>query len=142
MSKHKKRNSISPALKLVERDVVILTHDGIHISKYDNGQTRTITYKDKNGEIHREIGPAYQEFFEDGTISYEMYGLHGYNHRTDGPATVQYNRDGKIVHWNWCINGYSKTEIVEAWIAIMGLPRWEEWTDEHKVMFKLTFVGG
>ena len=43
----------------------------------------TIHYKNKNGRLHREDGPAYEE-----TSGYKSWLIKGKWHREDGPARI------------------------------------------------------
>lgn len=55
----------------------------------------------RNGELHREDGPAKIAFSPlDGATTYE-YWQHSCEHRTDGPAIIVYSANGAIQHEMW-----------------------------------------
>ncbi|MBS7811637.1 hypothetical protein [Roseococcus pinisoli] len=87
---------------------------------------------DRNGELHRDDGPAAhhpngsQEWWQRNKL-----------HRVDGPAVI--HSDGAEWWWLW---GQDITDKVHAWIGEKGLPPWREWGDDEKVAFEIRFVGG
>lgn len=56
----------------------------------------TIVYRDENGELHREDGPAVI-----GVGGHEAWMRHGYRHREDGPAIV----DPREGYREWWVDG-------------------------------------
>lgn len=106
-------------------------------------------YVDKDGNLHREDGPAQK--FTNGDEYWYYHGLlhrengpaitwangvqhwfnHGRRHRLDGPAMIY---DDRIT---WYINHQDITKEVEAWLKEQGLT----WPfDEHaQVAFVLKF---
>lgn len=70
-----------------------------------------ITYYKKGTTIwHREDGPAYQYFYEDGQLRCEEYWVNDKWHREDGPVQIRYNQDGTIAWQQYYINGKELTE--------------------------------
>ncbi len=55
----------------------------------------TTTYRNANGDLHREEGPAYIEH-----SGYKAWWLNGQRHRENGPAVVFPN--GRVEYW---VNG-------------------------------------
>jgi len=51
----------------------------------------------RNGELHREDGPAYVERRRDGTAAIEWWYRNNNLHREDGPAWVERRPDGTVV---------------------------------------------
>jgi hypothetical protein len=80
--------------------------------------------------LHRLDGPAIIE--TGGTLHWYVDGE---RHRLDGPA---YTEPGGRQEW-W-VNDRRITSEVEAWIAQLSLPPWEQWTDTEKTLFKITFT--
>lgn len=58
-----------------------------------------------NGRVHKEDGPAWIDYFEDGSISEEAYYIDGKMHREDGPAHIEYHRGGSVKYLFYYING-------------------------------------
>ena len=60
-----------------------------------------------NGEelLHREDGPAYIMYYEDGTKGREQYFVYGDFHREDGPAATIWFEDGKLSAEKYFVNG-------------------------------------
>jgi antitoxin component YwqK of YwqJK toxin-antitoxin module len=50
----------------------------------------------KDNEYHRENGPVYISYYENGKIKYERYFLNGNLHRENGPANISYYANGNI----------------------------------------------
>jgi hypothetical protein len=67
----------------------------------ENGGKKIISkteeeWLDKDGEFHREDGPACTTYYENGNIKYENYYINGNKHRENGPAYVSYYENGNI----------------------------------------------
>jgi antitoxin component YwqK of YwqJK toxin-antitoxin module len=60
----------------------------------------------KNKLYHREDGPAYTRYDEDGTIDFEKYFIKGKLHREDGPAHIKYDQDGSMTYQAYYTNGW------------------------------------
>ena len=65
----------------------------------------TQVWKNENGELHREDGPAI--IFPDGI---QHWFINGNFHREDGPAVIY--PDGRQY---WYINGYDITNKIKTW---------------------------
>ena len=63
------------------------------VEYYDNGNIKSLIYS-KNGYYHREDGPAYQIWNEDGILIKMIYYFNGNKHREDGPAYQTWYNDG------------------------------------------------
>ena len=63
-----------------------------------------------NGKQHREDGPAYIGYYENGAIEREEYFLNGKQHREDGPAIIYYYENGAIVYEIYCLNDKQATK--------------------------------
>ena len=63
---------------------------------HPNGQTRSEVYKNTQGVIHRDDGPAQIEYAYDGRIMSESYYMNGKLCRRfeDGPANTKYSKFG------------------------------------------------
>ena len=46
---------------------------------------------------HRTDGPAAIEYYESGSINFEIYTINNKFHRTDGPAVIEYYEDGEVM---------------------------------------------
>ena len=62
---------------------------------YTFGETMEI-FTNKNGEYHREDGPARIVYYKGGQIKEEAYFLNGEYHRIGAPAIIKYRKDGSI----------------------------------------------
>jgi antitoxin component YwqK of YwqJK toxin-antitoxin module len=76
----------------------------------ENGGERIISkieeeWLDKDGEFHREDGPAYIRYNENGNIKYKSYFSNNKLHREDGPASIQYYENGNIQCEYYYLNG-------------------------------------
>lgn len=59
----------------------------------------------RHGASHREDGPAWFTFSQDGTIMSEIYYTHGSRNRADGPAEIVYSACGRIIYTAYWRNG-------------------------------------
>jgi hypothetical protein len=58
-----------------------------------------------NSVLHRDDGPAFQEFDEDHNIVGLQWYQHGQLHRLDGPALIWHSSDGSPFSEGWYENG-------------------------------------
>lgn len=65
-------------------------------------------------KLHREDGPAYQEWTSDGKIAVEKYFVNGEYHRIDGPAIKMFFSNGKIKNKQYWVNG---CRLKEEWFT-------------------------
>ena len=79
------------------------------INKWGNGNIRWIEYFNNEKDNHREDGPAFQYFFENGNIKIEKWYINGKRHKTDGPAQIYYYKNGYIVE-EYFIDGEELTK--------------------------------
>lgn len=84
----------------------------------------------RNGELHREDGPALTVYYADGSIEkLEMYCINGQKHRINGPGTIRYCKDGhKDISFNY--NGASYTREANRWIHSNEVSSWKKLTEE------------
>ena len=72
----------------------------------EKGEIETDNYNDFEGLTrHREDGPAYQRFYNNGQLEYEEYYLNGIAHRLDGPAFQTFYDNGQLSYEEYWING-------------------------------------
>jgi antitoxin component YwqK of YwqJK toxin-antitoxin module len=95
--------------------------------RLENGGHKTISHLkeewfDKNSDYHREDGPAYIRYNENGNIKYEAYYLNGKGYRKNGPATIRYYENGKIEFEGYYLNGKEHREDgpAETWYYANG----------------------
>ena len=65
----------------------------------------TRKYKNKQGRLHREDGPAVIKVSKDGVVLSEEYYLNGKKHREDGPASIYYRENGSVEFEAWDRDG-------------------------------------
>ncbi len=64
------------------------------------------------------------------------------SHRDDGPATIYFDKAGGISELYWRVNGVDITADVNDWLENkVDLPPFNEWEDNEKGLFKMTFGG-
>jgi hypothetical protein len=115
-------------------------------------------------DIHREDGPAINNWREDGTKSYEIWYLNNSRHREGGPAHLSWTSTGQLRYelWyfenmlhrkfapakitylpdyvsDWYCFGELITEQVTRWIRANNYPDWSKWDDQIRTHFALTF---
>jgi len=84
-----------------------------------------------NNELHRVDGPAI--IYPDG---HQEWWINGKRHREDGPAVTN-----MIGYQEWWVNNnrISDEDIIE-WQKQYNIPiNYENWNQEHKMLFKLRF---
>jgi len=57
--------------------------------------------------LHRENGPAFTSWFQNGELDIMAWWINGERHRVDGPAVITHQYDGKIQKCYWHLNGFS-----------------------------------
>jgi hypothetical protein len=77
--------------------------------RLENGGHKTISYLkeewfDKDGEFHREDGPAITIYYESGNVFIERYFHKGKKTRTSGPSEINYHKIGNIVYEEYTLN--------------------------------------
>ena len=65
--------------------------------------------------FHRENGAAYQKWYDNGQIEYEIYYLNSKLHREDGPAAQWWYKNGQKEFEEYHLNdkNYSRIEWLE-----------------------------
>ena len=92
-----------------------------------------------NGNNHRVDGPADISYYKSGKIERELWYLDDDYHRVDGPADISYYKSGKIKKEEWYLNG--KESNHKEWLIANNLYKpYNTWTDEEKVLWKLTWT--
>ena len=85
------------------------------MSKYivytkEKGKIETSNWDDiDNLTYHREDGPAFQEFHDNGQLQRKAYYINGKQHRLDGPAFQSFTVSGELLYEAYCINGKDLT---------------------------------
>jgi len=76
---------------------------------------------------HREDGPSYQEWHENGQKKYEIWYLNGKLHKEGGPSIQHWYENGKKIYEEWYLNDkiYSRDEWVEE-LKRIGSPHYRE----------------
>lgn len=77
---------------------------------HDNGRIATERWTDSKSELHKEDGPAFIQYFENGNKLREVWDNHGYAHREDGPAVTEYHPDGTVRKLEWFIKNLRHRE--------------------------------
>ena len=77
---------------------------GVYKAYLLNGSKKYKVYY-KNGEYHREDGPAYCQWNYDKTKNHELYYKNGKLHREDGPTSIYWHSSGKIRFVSYKANG-------------------------------------
>lgn len=54
-----------------------------------------ITYSNRDGELHRDDGPAYESVWPNGDYRREWY-VGGVRHRSDGPAVSEFRHGVRV----------------------------------------------
>ena len=49
-----------------------------------------------NGKLHRNDGPAFIGFYNDGLLGLEQYYINGLWYRINGPVIIEYHKNGSI----------------------------------------------
>lgn len=98
----------------------------IKIYHYDNGQKEHEYHLLKNGNLHREDGPAYRGWNYNGQIWVEQYFINGKFHREDGPAIQKWD-NGQLEEEYYYLNNkeYTREEWLEQ-LKKIGSPHYED----------------
>lgn len=86
----------------------------------------------KDGDLHREDGPASIRYRPDGTVEVEEWHQHGHLHREDGPAITRFRPDGTVEVEEWHQLGRFHRDIGPTRVTYRpdGSPELEEWLHE------------
>lgn len=71
-----------------------------------SGVLRSVGWYLPNGKLHREYGPAYIRYTENGTVYGEEFYLDGMRHREDGPAYIIKDiESGEVIEESFFLRG-------------------------------------
>jgi len=90
--------------------------------------------------LHREDGPAYQHFHENGKLEQIEYCIDGKRHRLDGPAVQKFHLSGRLYFEAYYKHGSFHREDGPALIEFKlngDLDTEEFWLNGQQVAFKL-----
>ena len=86
---------------------------------YDKEETKQwYEYWKLNNKLHREDGPAYIAYYENGSIECESYRINNKLHREDGPAWIEYYGYGSVYSKIHYLNNIPLKR--EEWISIIS----------------------
>ena len=63
-----------------------------------------LQWKNENGKLHNENGPAVIGYNENGNISYKLWYINGKLHNDNGPARIAYYKNGNVKYKEWYVN--------------------------------------
>lgn len=86
-----------------------------------------------NGTPHRENGPTFMMYNQDGTPRYEEWHRDGLIHRVDGPADIIYHPDGRKRSEKWYLDGLQHRE---------SGPSTTIWNENGKVVEQRWYLDG
>ena len=98
-----------------------------------------------NGKTHRIDAPAITHYYKSGNIEREYWIINGIRQRIDGPAYIEYSELNLIKEELWYLNGkqLKNNELIEynEWLTAYNLYKpYNTWTDEEKVLWRLSWV--
>lgn len=78
----------------------------VKIYNKDTYLLESITYYDLGSrKLHREDGPAWTWFREDGSLWFESFYVKGKPHREEGPAILEYDSEGLVSKVEFYLRG-------------------------------------
>ena len=89
------------------------------INYYENGSKKYEAYY-LNDKLHRTDGPATIGYYENGSKNYEVYYSNGQIHRIDGPAYIHYFKNGNKKYEQYYLNDF----------------KLEDWCEKYNILFK------
>lgn len=119
----------------------------------------SIIYGDDEYIVRERFCPAHDQYTDSGIYNHQAYVLGRNNlfrmekiswekeygrhektyHRNDGPALISFNKNGKISKIGYWVNGVDISHDVRDWMRDMSVPHFYQWTDDHRILFKMTF---
>jgi hypothetical protein len=63
-----------------------------------------------DGSLHREDGPAFEEFGLSGNLERHEYYVHGVRHNALGPAVLWWDENEQVIKCKFYLNGEKMTE--------------------------------
>lgn len=95
-----------------------------------------------NGFRHRIDGPAETDYYNDGSKHIESWYINGKRHNLYQPSVISYDHSGRVSSYTWFRDGDECTSEINSLICSMGLPMdWRDWSNEEKLLFKLSIDG-
>lgn len=64
-------------------------------------------WRNDDGNLDREDGPALVKYFPDGSIAMESFWVKGLLHCKDGPATIKYDENKNVIFLFFSFEGKS-----------------------------------
>ena len=74
------------------------------IKHYENGNIKSIEFKNEKGQYHNENGPAYQSWHKNGQEKYRCYYINDQFHNENGPAYQSWYDNGQEEYRSYYIN--------------------------------------
>ncbi len=101
----------------------------------DNLTVERVEYRDADGRLVRENGPAYTEWYSNGVKRYEQWLRDGEFDRADGPAKQRWCTNGVKRYEEWYRDGKVDREDAPAvtWWHITGVKECEGWYQDTQL---------
>ncbi len=101
---------------------------------HPNSQLARRAYK-LNGVSHREDGPAFECWYDNGQPHYCVYNLNGRTQRKGGPCFQAWNCSGRLIEEYYRDDGYHRIDGPAFWREINGAIHEEWWVNNqlHRV---------
>lgn len=91
--------------KLYNSDSTNTIVNGCITAKINDYGYLELTWKDINGKVHRDGGPAEIRYYKNGKLQRELWFKEGKLHRDDLPAATLYSENGQIRYKEWYRDG-------------------------------------
>ena len=90
-------------------------------------------WRNKDGRLHREDGPAYICYHSNNILMIEQFWFYGHLHRANGPSEIQYSNSGAITNNRYYLYGEQHRKNGPAVI-------W--YNDDGSIDFEIFFISG
>ena len=103
---------------------------------HENGKIKREEFRNSDGELHNEAGPAYREWHEDGQLEHESYWLNGNRHNAAGPAYREWHENGQLEYEGYWLNGNRHNAAgpaIRSWLANGQLEREAYWLNDRQL---------
>lgn len=75
------------------------------VIRRSDGSVASEVWRDEDGRLHREDGPAYIQRDANGVVTREVWHVDGRTHRVDGPAVIVRDPCGVVTLEQWWADG-------------------------------------
>ena len=80
---------------------------------HENGNLKKEQFDDENGNVSRDprAGPAFLEYYENGTVKKKVFLVENKLTNPHGPACIEYDEQGVVTNKGYALDGVEMSEL-------------------------------